>query len=165
MLLRAPKHLPTLRNYVSQITMIPHHSGGRQVPVSQRWASNLDLFATILELVGTVADPVLPSRSFADALQGVEVDDDAVFAVQKETRVIRTRDRLWFKRLDQPGSPDLQDALYDLNADPGGSRNLIADPAHADTASQLARRVDVFFAQCARPEAELWRGGMPIQGR
>lgn len=220
MLMRAPNHLPTLRNYYSQITMIDdavgqimeaapdaliifttdhglslghhgfwghggstqpsnlhlaahsipmifHHPGfiaGRQT--SARMISNTDLFATILDYVGTQGDPGLPSRSFASVLKGHDGADlgaDEVFSEQEETRVLRTGKWVYFKRIRTDTHPDLPDELYDVESDPGETENLFDDPAYASVTRELSQRIDAYFARYSRPEADLWSGGKPIQ--
>ena len=128
--------------------------------------SNMDLYATILDFVGGAADPALPSRSFAGLLRGEDVADwgeDEVFSEQEETRVIRTPQWAFFKRFNGPGAPDLPDELYNTVTDPGETVNLARDPAHAHVVADLSARIDAFFAAHARGEADLWRGGRPIQ--
>ena len=219
MLMRAPNHLPTLRNYYSQITMIDdavgrlmkaapdalivftadhglslgHHGfwghgastypsnlhlAAHSIPLiaarpghvpigeNQAMLSNTDLFATLLDYGGAAPAEGLPSRSFAPLLRGEALNhwgEDAVFAEQEETRVIRTRQWAFFKRFREPGAPDLPDALYDTVADPGETVDLAQDPAHAATVADLSSRIDAFFGKHARAEADLWRGGQPVQ--
>lgn len=222
MLLRAPNHLPTLRNYLSQITMLDEavgrlieaapdalivftadhglslghhgfwghgaatypsnlHRAAHSIPmivhhagaiapggVTERFVSNTDLYATLLDYVGGAAGPGLPSRSFAGLLRG-EADPppgwgpDEVIAEQEETRVIRTPGWALMQRFNAPGAPALPHALYNTAEDPGETRNLAGDPAHAEVLAALMARIEAHFAKHARPEADLWRGGQPIQ--
>lgn len=220
MLLRAPNHLPSLRNYYSQISMIDdavgrivaadpdaliifttdhgmslgHHGfwghgastypsnlhfAAHSIPLIVRHAhqidagttssihvSNVDIYATILDYVGAAADPSLPSRSFAGLLRGEDVADwgaDEVYSEQEETRVVRTPQWAFFKRYKGADAPDLPDELFNVAVDPGETKNLAEDPDHAHIVADLSARIDKFFAQHARSEADLWRGGQPIQ--
>ena len=219
MLMRAPNHLPSLRNYYSQISLIDeavgriveaapdalivftadhglslgHHGfwghGASTYPSNLHLAahsiplivghtghiapghtpilvSNMDLYATLLDYAGGSADNALPSRSFAGLLRGEELADwgeDEVFSEQEETRVLRTPQWAFFKRFRKPGSPDIPDELFNLVTDPGEECNLAADPVHAHIVADLSARIDAFFAAHARTEADLWRGGTPIQ--
>ena len=220
MLMRAPNHLPTLRNYYSQITMIDeavgrivatdpdaliifttdhglslgHHGfwghGGATFPSNLHLAahsipllvsqtdvvatgattdlhvSNTDLYATILDCAGGAADAGLPSRSFAPLLHGQTLTDwgeDEVYGDQEETRVIRTPQWVMFKRFNKSGVPELPHELYDVVNDPGETRNLAWMPEHATTLNRLGNKIDTYFNTYAKPEADLWRGGSPIQ--
>ena len=156
-----------LHHAAHSIPLIIQHSG--HVPsgqVEQRHISNTDLFSTLVTYAGGTPDLALPSRSFASLLQGQQPPDwgeDAVYAEQEETRVIRTADWLYFKRCDAANAPDLPDALFDLRADPGETTNLINSPDHAEIAADLSARITRYFAIHARPEADLWAGGQPLQ--
>lgn len=220
MLMRAPNHLPSLRNYYSQVSMVDdavgrlaeadpealiifttdhglslgHHGfwghGGSTYPSNLHLAahsipmilrhpgriaagirspilvSNVDIHATILDYVGGCSDTGLPSRSFAGLVRGETVADwgeDEVFSEQEETRVIRTPQWAFFKRYNRRGAPELADELYDVVADPGETLNLAADPGYAHVVAELAARIEAFFAAHARGEADMWRGGRPIQ--
>ncbi len=219
MLVRAPNHLPSLRNYYSQISMVDdavgrilsaapdalvlftadhglslgHHGfwghgastypsnlhlAAHSVPLIAHRAgalpsgrsglhvSNMDLHATILDYVGAEFDRGGPSRSFAPLLRGEEIrswGDDEVFSEQEETRVIRTPRWAFFKRFRRDGSPELPDALFDVAKDPDETRNLANDPVHSRTVAELSARIDAFFERHSRKEADLWRGGQPIQ--
>ena len=219
MLMRAPNHLPALRNYYSQITMIDHavgriaaahpdaliiftsdhglslghhgfwghgastypsnlHLAAHSIPMimrhpdgippgkEARYISNMDLFATVIDYVGGTPDASLPSRSFAPVIRGEEIPNpgiDEVYSEQEETRSLRTGNWMYFKRFHRDGAPDLPDALFNTAEDPGETVNLVEDPNHKEVAADLAARIDAFFAQHARAEADLWRGGKPIQ--
>ena len=220
MLMRAPNHLPTLRNYYSQISMIDeavgrimhaapdaliifttdhglslgHHGfwghGGSTYPSNLHRAahsipmifhhegtiqagghtplcvSNTDLYATIVEYAGGEVDNSLPSRSFAPLLKGEELPgwgDDEMYAEQEETRVIRTPEWVYFKRFAADNAPELPCELYDVQTDPGEDHDLASDPKHVALIKQLDQKIDAYFAKHSRLEADLWRGGKPVQ--
>lgn len=149
------------------IPLIVRHRGavaaGARTPIH---VSNVDLYATLLDYVGAEVDPALPSRSFAGLLRGEDVADwgeDEVFSEQEETRVIRTPQWAFFKRMAGDGAPNLPDELFNVVTDPGETRNLADDPGHAHVVADLAARIETFFARHARAEADMWRGGRPIQ--
>gem|GEM_PF-2125111 len=50
-----------------------------------------------------------------------------------------------------------------MSEDPEEAINLVDDPQHADIVRDLSARIDAHFARFARPEADMWRGGQPIQ--
>lgn len=220
MLMRAPNHLPSLRNYYSQITMIDeavgrimdaapdaliifttdhglslgHHGfwghGGATYPSNLHRAahsipmilkhqgpvpagsvedvhlSNTDLFATILDYAGGQPDAALSSRSFAQLLRGNALQDwgeDAVYAEQEETRVIRTPEWLFFLRFNGPSAPSLPNALFNLAVDPGETHNLALDPQHNDIVADLTQRIESYFHRYNSAAVDLWQGGSPVQ--
>ncbi|NQT51261.1 DUF4976 domain-containing protein, partial [bacterium] len=79
---------------------------------------------------------------------------DVVFYEFEDTRAIRTADWKLIRR-----HPDGPHELYDLKNDPGETRNLIADPAHAATRRSLKARLARFFARYADPKYDLWKSG------
>lgn len=219
MVMRAPNHLPTYRNYYSQITMIDDavgrlvaadpdaliifttdhglslgqhgfwghggatfpsnlHRAAHSIPMifgggpvtgggrtDDRFVSNTDLFATVVDIAGGTPDRQLPSRSLAHVLGGempADWGDDAVFAEQEETRVVRTGNWVYFRRFGG-GAPVFGDELYDVGRDPGETTDLIDDPDCAAIATRLAAQIDAYFSTHARPAANMWTGGRPIQ--
>ena len=149
------------------IPLIVRHAGGVEAGGrSSIHVSNVDIYSTILDYVGDAPDPVLPSRSFAGLLRGEAVADwgeDEVYSEQEETRVIRTPQWAFFKRMNGEGAPELPDELFNVVVDPDETRNLAADPGHAHIVADLSARIDDFFQRYARREADMWRGGRPIQ--
>ena len=95
-------------------------------------------------------------RSFAALLEGAELEwGDTAFFEFVTVRVARTQRWKYMKRFDT----DEPHTLFDLVNDPGEKRNLIDDPAHADVAEELDRRLTAFFARYSAPEYDLWNGG------
>lgn len=149
------------------IPMILRHPGriasGETSPIL---VSNVDIYATILDYVGGTTNPALPSRSFAGLVTGEAVADwgaDEVYSEQEETRVLRTPQWALFKRYNSETAPDLPDELFNVVTDPGETENLASDPAHAHIVAELSARIDAFFASHTRDDADLWKGGRPIQ--
>ena len=219
MLMCTPNHLPTLRNYYSQISMIDeavgrimdaapdaliiftadhglslgHHGfwghGGATFPsnlhraahsipliisqvgkikahqTSDAMVSNMDLFSTIIELAGGDPSPALPSRSLATELEEKDSPHlfNEVYSEQEETRVLRTQDWVMFKRFKGDNAPDLPDALYASKLDPNECLNLVDDPDHQGIVAELSARIDLYFDEYAKPHADIWKGGRPIQ--
>jgi Arylsulfatase A and related enzymes len=154
-----------LHRAAHSVPLILHHPGRtRPGSRSARMVSNLDLFATILDAAGVDAGGGGPSRSLRPLFGGDPLPgEDAVYAEQEETRVIRTPEWLYFRRFPGAAGMPPGDALYDLNADPDEARNLIDDPALAEVLAGLRARLDAFFGTYSRPEADLWTGGRPLQ--
>ena len=133
---------------------------------SQVMASNMDIYATILEHVGIPeTEETVPSRSLKPILTGADLENwgvDAVFAEQEETRVIRTAKWVLFKRFKTTTDP-LYDELYDVENDPDEAVNLAEDPAFAEIKSKLDTQLCAYFDRYADARSDLWQGGAPIQ--
>ncbi len=120
-----------------------------------------DIYATIADYASLGAPALQNSaaRSLRPLLEGAAPDwRQAVFMEQEETRAVRTPEWLYMKRF-RPSNFGFGDALYDLRADPQERHNRAEDPACAQTLAQLERQVDEYFASCADPKWDLWRGG------
>lgn len=145
------------------------HSGRRpnmfddalRVPLIVRWpaviragarvdavVSNMDLFPTLLDLVGlgTAENLKLEGRSFAGWLRGEEPPywDTTIYGQYDmhhggiaRMRMIRTPEWKLVRRLDEAGL----DELYDLKNDPGERTNLAGTPEFADRAETLKLRL------------------------
>ena len=67
------------------------------------------------------------------------------------------------KRFDGPNNRGIGDELYDVQNDPDETINLSGDPQYGEIEAFLATKLNEFFSQYARPDADLWHGGVPIQ--
>ena len=142
------------------VPLIVRHVGS--VPAGQtcqRMVCNYDLMATLLSYLGIAAKPSektpSPGRDFSPMLRGRTVAwDDVIFYEFENTRCIRTTRWKYIRR--HPRGPN---ELYDLKADPGESRNLIAKPALAATRDVLRQRLEAFFTRHADPRYDLWQAG------
>jgi arylsulfatase A-like enzyme len=146
------------------IPLLVRHTGHlKPLQASDLMVTSVDLFATLLDYVGLAGVPVnerSPSRSLADLLRGGrQTWDDVVYMEQEETRAIRTRQWLYMKRFQGSPKNSFEDAMYDLANDPGERRNVVSDPALADTAAELSGRIEAFFDRHTYSEHDLWRGG------
>ena len=132
--------------------------------------SNMDVFSTIVEAAQIDNDDdssnELPSRSLVSLLRDATANDwqdDVVFSEQEETRVCRTEKWAYFQRFDGSNSYPIGDELYDIELDPEEAVNLADDPAFADIKALLKKRMTDFFSQHVKEQADLWRGGVPLQ--
>lgn len=136
-----------------RIPMIVHGPGFRGGRVEENMVSLLDLTPTVLRAGGV--EP--PDAMVGQALQDLECGKDwrdTIFAQISESHIGRTiRTKRWkyavWVRPDetrtgwnQPDSDAYEEAyLYDLVADPHERVNLIRDPKHAATRTDLAARL------------------------
>jgi hypothetical protein len=74
---------------------------------------------------------------------------------QEATRVIRTNQYSYWKRLKGTGEHE----LYDLQNDPEQKNNLFGHPDYVEVISLLDRRLSQFFDTYSDAQYDLWRGG------
>ncbi len=113
---------------------------------------------TILDMAGfDVEIANSPGRSFAEHLKGNELTSwgDAVYMDQEATRVIRTNQYSYWKRMKGTGKNE----LYDIQKDPEQKNNLYGNPNHAEVITELDKRLTQFFDTWSNAEYDLWRGG------
>jgi len=98
-----------------------------------------------------------PGRSFAEHLKGGELTSwrGAVYMDQEATRVIRTNQYSYWKRMKGTG----KSVLYDIQTDPKQENNLYENPDYADVVSELDSRLTQFFDTYSNAEYDLWQGG------
>lgn len=141
------------------IPLIAHYPGViEKGQVSDLFIGQYDLMPTILDMAGfDVEIANSPGRSFAEHLKGSELTSwgDAVYMDQEATRVIRTNQYSYWKRMKGTG----QHELYDMQKDPGQENNLYGNPKYAEAVSELDRRLTQFFDTWSNAEYDLWRGG------
>ncbi len=124
---------------------------------SERVINQVDLFPTVLDLVGMgeVTIDNSPGKSFAPILQGKTQEwIDAGFFEYITVRAIATEKWKYVKRLF--GDPS---ELYDLEVDPGEYVNLAADANYADVVAELDGQIDDFFLRYSVAKYDPWRGG------
>ena len=124
-----------------------------EIPINQ-----FDFFPTILEYLGFADIKVenSPGESFTEVLSGPDElpERRAIFHEYITIRVVRT-ERWLYQKAFMLG----EDALYDLESDPGQRENLVGQPEYNDIVTQLDRRLNEFFRQYADPRYDLWQGG------
>ena len=140
---------------VSQPGRIP---AGR---VSPALLSAYDLRPTLMDHLGLPYDGGgLPGRSFSDVLSGAPGDGRSsviVFDEYGPVRMIRTESWKYVHRY--PHGPH---ELYDLTTDPGEERNLVDDPGSAAVRTELAGRLDAWFAHYVDPAVD--GSHLPVTG-
>ena len=111
--------------------------------VVEQVVANIDIAPTVFEAMGIRKPPHMDGQSFLALGQGKEVDWRDYFLYvyyweknypQTPTQFALRGDR--FKYITYYGLWDT-DELYDLQADPGETKNLLHDPAYTDTAKDM----------------------------
>jgi len=126
--------------------------------VSDLLIGQYDLMPTLLDMAGFAGEIAnSPGRSFAEHLKGGELESwrDAVYMDQEATRVIRTNQYSYWKRLRGTGRHE----LYDIQKDPEQENDLYGNPDYAGVVAELDGRLTRFFDTYSNAEYDLWRGG------
>lgn len=115
--------------------------------VVEEMVANLDIAPTVMDLMGLEKPPHMDGQSFVPLAQGESIPWRKEFIYcyyweknfpQSPTVFSIREDR--YKYISYYGIWDA-DELFDLQNDPDESKNLIADPAYADIASELEDRL------------------------
>lgn len=144
-----------------------------RVPLLVRWpgvikagttldqvVSNVDIFPTMLDLIGLGLPPnlKLEGKSFAPLLLGKPIPwDDTLFGQYDmhhyqpaQMRMIRTPEWKLIRHFEAGGS----DELYNLNKDPGETENLAGLSEHREIQAKLNERLKRWMASIDDPLAE-----------
>lgn len=148
-------HEPSIR--IPLVVRYPGISSADKARVIDEISVTIDFAPTVLDICGATPLESVHGHSWKKLAQGdnsgwrtgfyYEYNYEHQFPYTPNVRALRT-DR--FKYIRYPhgdGSPDRHMAeLYDLKADPGENKNLIDDPAYADTVvklrAELARQIE-----------------------
>jgi choline-sulfatase len=118
--------------------------------------SAYDFSPTIVDYLGVPLPPDRrrAGRSYAAFLRGEKPRwRNEVYFEYEYVRGVRTQNLKYVERTKEwPGE------LYDLEADPGETRNAIAEPGQAGNLAALQRRLHGHFAAAGAPPLEQWRG-------
>lgn len=139
-----------------RVPMIWHHAG-RIAPGSRSDAmiSNYDFFPTILDYLGCKAAPDKDraGQSYAPFLRGTTPAwRDRLFFEYADVRSIRTKTmKLVMRAKPWPSE------MYDLEADPGETRNVIEDEKYSRLRASFTRELEGYFHQRGAPPLDEWR--------
>ncbi len=139
-----------------QVPLIWNHPG--RIPggrVLSPMVSSYDFFPTLLDYLGlpAPADRQRPGRSYAGFLRGeTPAWRDELYFEYCYARAVRTATMKYVERVDNWPSE-----LFDLEADPGETTNLIGDRHYAQRLTQLRGRLSEFFQGIGAPPASEWR--------
>lgn len=139
-----------------RVPMIWHHPG--RIAAQSRcdaMISNYDFFPTILDYTGctTAPDKDRVGESYAPFLRGAKPQwRDRLFFEYADMRSVRTKTaKLVMRAKPWPSE------MYDLEADPGESRNVIDDAKYAAVRASLTRELEGYFRKHGAPPLEEWR--------
>ncbi|MGD9562878.1 MAG: sulfatase [Pyrinomonadaceae bacterium] len=109
--------------------------------------ANIDIAPTFLELAGLRASPDMDGKSYLPILRGQKIAwrDDLLYEYFWEyafpqTPTMHALRGPRFKYINYYGLWDINE-LYDLDADPLESNNLVSDPEHRETVDRMRREL------------------------
>jgi arylsulfatase A-like enzyme len=117
--------------------------------------SSYDFFPTILDYLGLSAppDPKRAGRSYAAFLHGGKPRwRNRLYFEYAYVRALRTENLKYVER-----TKEWPAELYDLEADPGETRNLIDDPGYRKQRMALRTELSGWFDRTGAPPIEEWR--------
>jgi arylsulfatase A-like enzyme len=116
--------------------------------------SSYDYFPTILDYLGIPAPAgKRPGRSYAGFLRGARPQwRNRLYFEYEYVRGIRTENLKYIERTKEWPSE-----LFDLESDPGETRNAINDPRHKKQLEALRAELKAFFKGNGAPPIEDWR--------
>jgi N-acetylglucosamine-6-sulfatase len=148
-------HEPSIR--IPLVVRYPGLTAPNKSRVIEQITATVDFAPSILDVCG--AEPLRSVHGHSwKRLAGGDSSDwrtsfyyeynyEHQFPYTPNVRALRTDRWKYIRYPHGDGSPDLHMAeLYDLNADPGENKNLIEDPAHAETISELRAELDRLIA-------------------
>ncbi|MEN6606753.1 MAG: sulfatase-like hydrolase/transferase [Bryobacteraceae bacterium] len=121
--------------------------------------SSYDFFPTILDYLGLQAnpDPKRVGHSYAGFLRGRKPRwHNRLYFEYANVRAIRTENIKYVQR-----TKEWPEELYDLEADPGETRNLIADPGYHSQLNALHADLAKWFDSAGAPPIEDWLATTP----
>lgn len=138
------------------VPLIWNHPGSiRPGQTPSPMVSSYDFLPTILDYLGIEApdDPKRAGRSYAAFLRDEKrVWPNRLYFEYSFVRAVRTENLKYVERTREWPSE-----LYDLEADPHETRNLIGDAAYSEQLRGLRADLDRFFEQAGAPPIEDWR--------
>jgi arylsulfatase A-like enzyme len=117
--------------------------------------SSYDYFPAILDYLGVDAprDPARVGRSYAPFVRGQNPAwRNRLYFEYEYVRGVRTANLKYIERTKEWPSE-----LFDLEADPGETKNFMNDPAYAKQRDSLRADLAQFFAKNGAPPIEQWR--------
>ena len=149
--------------HVPLLVKLPHQQEGRRVAAVL--TEHADLLPTVLDYLGEPAPKHVEGRSLKAALEGATLEPRPVYSMDFEQNSVflplktgsvamldgHYKYVTYFGEIRYPFMPKLEDALYDLEADPGETRNLI--PEAPERAAKMRSAI----------QAQLSAHSLPVQ--
>jgi arylsulfatase A-like enzyme len=139
-----------------RVPLIFHHPGRIPAGITPApMVSSYDFFPTILDYLGVEAppDPKRVGRSYAAFLAGRRPPwQNRLYFEYAHARAVRTENLKYVER-----TAEWPSELYDLEADPGETRNVIGEPAYRRTLEALRADLAGFFRGAGAPPLAEWR--------
>ncbi len=140
-----------------RVPLIWNHPGRIKANVTPRqMVSSYDYFPTILDYLGISSPPAdsrRVGRSYASILRGRRPRwENRLYFEYSFMRGVRTENLKLVQRTQAWPSE-----LYDLEADPGETKNRYDDPAFARQRMALQADLERFFSRSGAPRLESWR--------
>src|SRR5581483_1373460 len=139
-----------------RVPMIWNHPGHiRSGHVVTPMVASYDFFPTILDYLGLPPhhDPKLAGRSYASFLRGRPPNwSNRLYFEYSYMRGVRTETLKYIER-----TKDWPSELYDLEADPGESENVIRDAGYTKALAALRAEMGKFFQDRGAPPLADWR--------
>ncbi len=117
--------------------------------------SSYDYFPTLLDYLGirAPADPRRVGRTYAGFLDGRSPRrPNRLYFEYSFVRAVRTENLKYVER-----AGDWPAELYDLEADPAETRNLVNEPSHSGQLAALRADLARFFEKSGAPPITAWR--------
>jgi choline-sulfatase len=139
-----------------RVPLIWNHPGHIPAGITPNpMVSSYDYFPTILDYLGikTPTDPKRVGRSYAAFVKGQSPRwQNRLYFEYSYVRGVRTETLKYVERTKEWPSE-----LYDLEADPGETKNVIDDPAHQKQFETLRTDLARYFQKNGAPPIEDWR--------
>jgi arylsulfatase A-like enzyme len=140
-----------------RVPLIWNHPRAIEAAAPTPMVSSYDFFPTLLEYLGIDAPPPNAKRvgrSYAGFLRGAPPRQwtNRLFFEYSYVRALRTQTLKYVERGE--GWPS---ELFDLEADPGESTNVIDVPAYRAQREALRRELDARFKKLGAPPVDEWR--------
>jgi arylsulfatase A-like enzyme len=138
-----------------RVPLIWNHPGRIRSVTAEQMVSTYAFYPTILEYLGVSApkDPRRTGRSYAGLMKAApKTWRDRLHFEYAYVRGLRTRNLKYIERTE--GYPS---ELYDIEADPGETRNVIEDASYASRLAALRTDLSEYFRKAGAPPLEQWR--------
>ncbi|MDP6848655.1 MAG: sulfatase, partial [Kiritimatiellia bacterium] len=156
-------HEPSIR--IPLVVRYPGITKPGNARIVEEITATIDFAPSILDICGAKSLDKAHGKSWKLLAQGdasgwrnsfyYEYNYEHQFPYTPNVRALRTLDWKYIRYPHGDGSPDRHMAeLYDLRSDPGENKNLVNDPAHAETVARLRAELNRLIALHGDGEAD-----------